>query len=38
MHVIGADTMRWEVMPNQHLPGGVVISLRGRARSVMEDG
>ena len=22
-HVIGADTMRWEVTPNQHLPGGL---------------
>ena len=37
MHVIGADTMRWEVTPNQRLPGGVMIALRGRAKSVMED-
>ena len=37
MHTIRADTKRSEVLLNQHLLGGVIITLRGRARSVMED-
>ena len=33
--VMGADTQRWEVTPNQYLPGGIVTAIRGREKSIM---
>ena len=33
--VVGSDTQRWEVTPNQYLPGGVVTAMRGKAKSIM---
>ena len=35
--VIRADIMRWEVTPNQYLPGEVIIAARGKATLIVEE-